>query len=629
MTITPQISEVVGLLTADPRDRISLKRHLAPLPPAQRVEVLVEAQREIGRIVEAAFLLIFELDSSFDAEAALPGFGASHLAAVEMQDVARLWAAVGAGEPIPEDISLRIEDARLYDLLIAKKRVILRAGQLQSQGKALLAAHGIDAVQLDAAIAQLLSPHPDWNAILDVADPTRDVAQRTRERREAFCAYQAQALDAGRLALPDLLTWAQQAPLDSCLLFGRVCYFFGGKVPFFFICTGAGAMACCLWLPGPQICIDLGAGIQKFFNAGLFANTSSLLAKRLLRHRNEYCSALGAPKDRQTRFSVVTHQAANPAHHLWNFFTGLERIVRLGQIDKVEEVFFGGNEFYGPLAELFPEFAPVIVDGVRSTMFGPYPFDPDRTLLTVGGYFIPVSLQARLLRAAGATSKAKYSPQTIRDLTANAFPVMWIGLRQGDKSWKSQEKGLVELCTGILEHYPSALFLLDGFSLPVGRDEISAKWAHVRQALGEVADRICSELPQGRAINLVDTYLSDAVLWAAETDVYLTPVGSSQHKVGWLSSAEGLVYSAPRASKVLDPEKLPGAWEAEGARLPDYVIGRPVEAGVRRNDSDRRAYLDNVELDVSELLEVLLRKVANRKTERTDKGVSTSVSDGC
>ena len=58
-----------------------------------------------------------------------------------------------------------------------------------------------------------------------------------------------------------------------------------------------------------------------------------------------------APRPSEVELHVTTHMAANPAHHLWNFFTPLERIIQAGHADRVARLFTGGTEFYGPLAE--------------------------------------------------------------------------------------------------------------------------------------------------------------------------------------------------------------------------------------------------------------------------------------
>jgi len=254
---------------------------------------------------------------------------------------------------------------------------------------------------------------------------------------------------------------------------------------------------------------------------------------------------------------------------------------------------------------IFPEFADRIQDDAKPGVLDPHPFDPGHLLLTVGGYFIAQSLKDRMRAVARAATHRSFTEAQMAELTTGAFPVVWIGMRLGDKSWADQEAGIQALAEGLFARHPGALILLDGFSYPVGRDEISGKWAAVIAELHALGARVMAALPGRAVVNLVGTTLADAVLWAERTDVYLTPVGSSQHKVGWLSQAPGLVYSPPRGARPLVAEKLPGSWEAEGSALPDYIIGAPVAAGQRRGTLDRRAHLDNVALDPQALLERL------------------------
>ena len=103
---------------------------------------------------------------------------------------------------------------------------------------------------------------------------------------------------------------------------------------------------------------------------------------------------------------------------------------------------------------------------------------------------------------------------------------------------------------------------------------------------------------------MVGNTIRESVLSAERVHSYLSPIGTTQHKIGWFTSAPGIVYSAPRLGNH-PPERLPGAWEAEGSIPPHYVFGTPVAQGKRRSVNDRRAYLENMQLDPKELLEIM------------------------
>ena len=196
------------------------------------------------------------------------------------------------------------------------------------------------------------------------------------------------------------------------------------------------------------------------------------------------------------------------------------------------------------------------------------------------------------------------------------FPIVWIGLRVGSRSWWDQEIQIPELIRRIHDRYLDALFLLDGFSFPLGEDEVSAKWSTSINQLRELADSVvaaCGESAQ--VLSLVGNTLRESVLWAREVDTYLTPLGTSQHKVGWFTDAPGAVFGPESLAELTVPPRRYGAWAAEGVTLPAYVIGEPATAGERRHSKDKRQGLDNLRLDVDELVDTLCALVDQRREQ--------------
>ncbi len=93
---------------------------------------------------------------------------------------------------------------------------------------------------------------------------------------------------------------------------------------------------------------------------------------------------------------------------------------------------------------------------------------------------------------------------------------------------------------------------------------------------------------------MVGNRLSESVLWAQAAQAYFTSLGSSQHKVGWHGSAPGLVYTSSVLAQT-PPARRQGSWEAEGAAVPEFLIGDIVEPGPRRGDYDFRSNLENID----------------------------------
>lgn len=617
--ISADHSEQLARIAQSPKDKKLVAALLEGIPKDRHRSTLVELQRGTSALLEGVVLALLDLDENFDYAKVFPGTRSKHLNAPQLRTIGALWKSVSQASAINDDISgFTAADAKMFYILKSPDRVVLKYDSTSDVEIEYFKRIGIDHRALYDNIASFLTIDGAWQSTLASADFSTAAASLTVRRTEAYCGYQDRAIRNGTLHFADPFTGSVISASDSCLLFGRSCYLFLGKHPFYLICAGAGAKAMCLYIPKFNLIIDFNAGVSKFLSVGLFANTFSMLSVRFQKHVNRYNSMIsqGPRKAQQPEIIITMQQAANPAHHLWNFFTGLERIILSGNVDHVSEVMFGGTEFYGPLSGLYPELRDVVKHGERSAIIDPYPFDPSKLVLTVGGYFIPRSLKERLQRTALEAGTGNYAPEDVKRLTDNRFPILWVGMRTGDKSWVDQQDGIAALADAVLEKYPSALVLLDGFSYPMGQDDVTHKWSAVRDELYAVGQNIRSKVASRESvINLVGSSLSDSILFANKTDVYFTPVGSSQHKVGWLSSAEGLVYSAPRGAGPLNLDRLPGSWEAEGSKRPEYMIGTPVKAGIRRGAGDRRAHLDNVSLDIADILTRLFDLIAIRARE--------------
>ncbi|WP_424814771.1 hypothetical protein [Roseococcus sp. YIM B11640] len=548
-----------------------------------------------------------EMFSRFEAPTA------AWLVSDEALAIGHLWQAHGEGTAIdPADAEQALAgDVATFAAFLTATRWVVRGDRPDADQRHRLADIGIDAAALSADLKEFIQPDANWRRVLDQARFASDGARRTVLVREGFCGYQDRAVREGTLAFRDPFSGEICHPVDSFLMFGRSCYLYRGRHPFYLIGAGAGSKALCLFVPAFNLIVDFRAALSKFIGAELWANFLVLLLRRLAMNVPGHNAAMAretvsaAPR----RLIVCIQQAQNFAHHVWNFYTGLERIVLDGHHRNVERVLFGGSEFFGALDEIFPEFEGRVSQVERDPIIDPCPFSDETMLLTVGGYFIPETLRTRL-RAAMRKLPARegvVSPERPDPALESCYPVVWIGIRSGDKSWVGQEEGIQRLIRGFAERYPRPLFLIDGFSFPVGRDEISQEWLGAINALRELAERVrqSSGMPE-RVVNMVGNTLRESVLWAERADVYLSPVGTTQHKIGWFTDAPGLVYSAPRGRAISPDDRLPGSWEAEGSARPTYMIGRPASQGARRGENDRRAHLDNIDLDADEILAILL-----------------------
>lgn len=421
-------------------------------------------------------------------------------------------------------------------------------------------------------------------------------------------AHQTRAVRDRRLVLRDPVAGDACAPFDAVVNFGRAVYSFGRDELAWFVSAGAGFRATYLILPGRGLLLDLGSGLgPEYRSPERLANLCSNLLRRTARLQDLFVDAVATRPDPDARRSVVLQISVpeNFAHHVWNLYPGLERIIDHGLAENVDEIRDAGTQFYGPLAELFPEFANArLIEEDRQGIRDPYPFSREHLLVVPGGYFIRRSLIRRIRdRMAQLPPTPGYPQPPVADHEGTPRPpVVWIGLRVRSRAWTDQETEVPRLIDALHERYPSALVVLDAYSYPVGKDLISAQWRPAIDELGSITRKIRAAVAHPElVVDLVGSTLREAVLWAGVTDVYVAPNGTSQHKVGWFGDAPGIVY-APRSLGQLRPESRPGAREAEGRPIPSTIFGEVVGAGERRWASDIRVHLENIRINGEELL---------------------------
>jgi hypothetical protein len=458
----------------------------------------------------------------------------------------------------------------------------------------------------------------------DVPRPAERVfqsdAHRVRVLRDdELLGYQTRAVRERQMVLRDLVSGKPSPVMDGVLFQGRAVYSFGESELTWMIAFGEGFRASFLALPGRGVLLDLGSGLGRHHvRPARMSNLYAHLLRRVARLHERFADALARPVDPDAQRAVVLQVSApeNFAHHVWNLYPTLERIVALGLADRVAEVRTAGTQFFGPLAELFPELdRGRVVEEERQSVRDPYPFSQDHLVIAPGGYFITGSLVQRIrdrMSALPATPGFD-QPPTVRD-DRRPFPVVWIGVRVRSRAWVDQEHEIPQLVDALLDKFPDAVVVLDGYSYPVANDLISERWQASIDELAAVAAAIREAVSQpDRVVDLVGSTLREAVLWAEATDVYVAPNGTSQHKVGWFTDDPGIVY-APPSLAAISPHARPGAREAEGRPVPVTVFGEPVEAGERRWGGDVRPHLENIRIDGAHVLELIVELLEARAT---------------
>lgn len=544
-------------------------------------------------------------------EAAPRGVFAEELAAAAagvLAPFARAWQAVLDRRPVAEAdaeavLSDRAALAQVYFRFVHPVPVQMAIQGGTAADATALDEAGFDRTAFAAFVQRFLTPAGPWSDVLDASRMPGEVARRRVLAKEAECGWIDRTLADGELSFMDPRTGHACAATDGMIAFGRCIYRFDGAEPFFLLTGGPWNAPQGIYLPHSGKVISFGGEWTSRLRGEMLAN---MLAAYLHR-RVEVPPRTAGPAPAMT---LLVPPVDNFAHHIWNYLTGIERAGRLGLLDRVASVQFAGTEFFGPIGELFPEIpAERLARPAREPVVDPAPFDPRSLVLPTAGFFIPRSLTDRITRVLRARPRGRPDAVEPADIPRRpGAPVVWFGLRVRGRAWVGQVEGFAHIMRRVAERHPDALFLLDGFSYPVGEDHISHKWEGAIGALRDMAQRVRDAAPDpSRVVDMVGNTIRESVLWAAETTAYLCPYGTTQHKIAWFSEAPGIVYAPPGVKKA-HVYGTAGFAAAEIAALPEFLVGEAVDSesvklGPRRAAS---AYNVDVTLDAEDLARRLL-----------------------
>ncbi len=568
-------------------------------------DALVALQDGEDRVLTAALFHLFKGPRAAENRARVQPHLDRFLASPRAATIRTVWESYTALQPLPAGPAGKVAGMPLVALQLF---FMAKPPQVRSVEEA--TSGGADGERLRGAVRHLL---PDPSDLLEnVSLHTPRIREHVRVRYEHI-GWQDRALAERCLTLLDPWTGRAVRPFDTVVTFGRTLYSFGDTEMSLLVTGDSGNQVLGLLLPRLDVMVDLGSTAPKYINDLSTVNSLAHLLHRASRNPGALAAALLADRTPAPARTVTALWGTmqNFAHNVWNYYSAFERLIERGLVGQIDELHFTGTEFFGPVVDVLPELgAATLVRDEHTSVRDPHPFSPDHLIVQPGSYLVLREATERIGEA--MRRRPTTNPELDPPAEPRPFPVVWIGLRVGSRVWVDQEEQVPALVDRLHEVYPELVVVIDGFSYPVGTDTASAKWDAAIDELHTIAETIRSRcsVPH-RVVNLVRTTLREAVLWARVTDVYLAPMGTAQHKVGWFGDADGAIYTAPSVADE-DPELRIGAWEAEGRPVPRYLFGETDTAGERRGAFDVRIHLDNIRLDLDEVTTVMLDLLSGR-----------------
>jgi hypothetical protein len=273
-----------------------------------------------------------------------------------------------------------------------------------------------------------------------------------------------------------------------------------------------------LYLPEHELIIryvdeDISLG-QMFYQPVQLVEVLALFKQLLSASLEEAFAYQRSGNTRQMHYLTANFKPIG--HHLINELPGIQRLVDNGLADRlaiVAEPLF----HYFELAELFPEIGRTEDWSCGSEEFHQHAGQLFRRALAANAFVVACyhngQIQDALDRRILDYASARVRPEVRRKIeeTACCWPRLWVTLRTGNRSWPTQNRGIVELLTAIQRSYPGMVVIFDG--VPKEAPDLAA---------------ITAELPPDlKWVDALHLELMESIYWCHFIDAHVSPVGNS------------------------------------------------------------------------------------------------------
>ena len=407
--------------------------------------------------------------------------------------------------------------------------------------------------------------------------------------------------------------------LTFCYPFAQGCYRFVGKEVFYLIAVGIEFYKYAFYFPSSELIIYLSElNTTAHLPDAENINTLKAYLVSCWKKIRSYLLTRYA-----TKTVVVLGWHPNIGHQIWNNLSGIHKLWQAGNLHKVDKFLISKskNEYYGSLEEIFPEIPPEKIQRVeRPKKVDEEIWENNYFALRLGDVVIKKDLANRVYQA----SLQKCSPSLKAEIEAaknNHFPLLWVTIRLGNRTWVNQVEGLANIIKSLSEQFPKLGVVFDGCSrIEVeGKLVVDEKLEASINKEKEIVRQIQSLLPpEIKVYDTVGSRMYESIVWAYAIDLYLAHWSGGTSKVTWIAGKPGVIHTC----KVVYRRPLlkrDHSWERENGIVPVYVpeehIVDVTEGYKRRNLRDKRRTLHNYDCDWRVIYEEVLKLTMSIKRD--------------
>jgi hypothetical protein len=271
---------------------------------------------------------------------------------------------------------------------------------------------------------------------------------------------------------------------------------------------------------------------------------------------------------------ALIDMVTNYGHQMINHLSGIDLLKQYGMLEAVDEYWFCGTHFFGPIDELFPELRGKTLSFRTRVELLEHMQGEQVFAIRVGANCFYEHTRARILRYA----LSKYAFPRIVD----RFPIIAVSIRTGGRVCANLDELIGATYAALRPRFPSVGFIIDGWVFAetqlISQSNVATSLdqrftAKIRDELA-AAEHYFRLIPRTAIVrNLIGKSILESIVGILDADAYIAHVGTLQHKLAFFSAIKGLVHGPTAQLTHIDS----GAFQAELGFGPTYPPPSTVE----------------------------------------------------
>lgn len=307
-----------------------------------------------------------------------------------------------------------------------------------------------------------------------------------------------------------------------------------------------------LYLPDAGLYCTAGHAPEASNLVAILAGHAALHQRRLIRY-------LATPATGKTPINFVSdYPTLHIGHVVWNELSGLEELVELLDPAELPPVCVlnapNGSEPYGPIDQLYPEFAGrVLRPEVSWSQTAAYVYDNGYFFMRYMTKFVRAAVGRRIRAAVSRDQRLVQERALAQRWREQGRVLVMLGLRVGNRTFGDQPGFLIAAIEHLIDRLGRVVIVIDGHNSRLGLD---ATTSYMSFGPAGQDDPLIEEMrivlalrrryERDRRVEIVGTVgvpLACGLFWGMQSRFFIAPWGAALAKYRWVCNMPGFVLT--------------------------------------------------------------------------------------